>query len=880
MRKQYCISRWPVFIFLIAWGLWSGATLRAQPRAATGPAGQYKVMVVEGLVEIARAGSQTFDAIQINSWLYIGDRVRIGPNGKLTIQRLDNSVYRFDKKTEFVILAPRSTASTSPAMQVLSGVLYFLHRGKPELLEVLARRATAAVRGTEFELRVDETDTMVVTVIDGVVDLSNEVDRVAVQSGQQGTAEPGKAPVVRAAIDAVNIIQWTLYYPGILDVDEIPLTADERTALGSSIDAYRAGDLLRAVSEYPAGREPGSDAERVYRAGLFVAVGQIADAQKLLGNVRTEAGDEGNVNARLVAALRNVIAAVKLAQTETKAAPELASEWLAESYQLQSRADLEGALRAARSAVSKAPNFGFGWARVAELEFSFGRIDAATEAIQKSLQLAPRNPQAMALNGFLFAARNKLDSARAAFEEAIAVDGRLANAWLGRGLVRIRKGDRVGGREDLLTAAAMEPQRAALRSYLAKAWVDAREEQLAEHELELAKKFDEHDPTAWLYSALLKEQQSRINEGIRDLEKSQELNDNRAVYRSQMLLDQDRAVRSANLARLYSDAGLGDVAVREAGRGVAAAYGDYSSHVFLANSYEIERRANLSNFRFEAASVSENLIANLLGPANGRLLAQSVSQLNYADLFERDRLGLYADTEYFSRGAWRHSSAQFATYRGFSYSLEAEYQTDPGERINQDLEIRQLEAKLKYDLTLADSLYFHIIDTRSHGGDVSQHFDEAEIVPAFRFDIEATPTILAGYHHEWAPGNHTLLLAGRSEDILNTSSPIAGGFVEDLGGGMNNGLYPVILNQHLRSKVILYTGEAQQILTTGPNNLILGVTGQWGGQSITNQANNTLDSFYFYLLGFPDPVTIQPSVEVDSWESQEGKSKMSPEYYS
>ena len=42
------------------------------------------------------------------------------------------------------------------------------------------------------------------------------------------------------------------------------------------------------------------------------------------------------------------------------------------------------------------------------------------------------------------------------------------------------------------------------------------------------------------------------------------MNGNRAVFRSKFLLDQDQAVRSANLALIYEDAGLSDVAVREA----------------------------------------------------------------------------------------------------------------------------------------------------------------------------------------------------------------------------------------------------------------------------------------------------------------------------
>jgi len=49
-------------------------------------------------VEIARAGSQTFDAIQINSWLYIGDRVRIemrNTDGNSIFGAIDQEVQRY-----------------------------------------------------------------------------------------------------------------------------------------------------------------------------------------------------------------------------------------------------------------------------------------------------------------------------------------------------------------------------------------------------------------------------------------------------------------------------------------------------------------------------------------------------------------------------------------------------------------------------------------------------------------------------------------------------------------------------------------------------------------------------------------------------------------
>src|SRR5207253_3323676 len=140
---------------------------------------------------------------------------------------------------------------------------------------------------------------------------------------------------------------------------------------------------------------------------------------------------------------------------------------------------------------------------------------------------------------------------------------------LGRGLCRIREGHAEAGRLDLQIAAMVEPNSALLRSYLGKAFANAGNDQLASHELKLARALDANDPTSWLYSALLKQQQNRVNDAVQDLEKSEELNENRSVYRSGLLLDQDRAVRSANLAGIYRDAGMFDVSVREAARAVS-----------------------------------------------------------------------------------------------------------------------------------------------------------------------------------------------------------------------------------------------------------------------------------------------------------------------
>ena len=197
-----------------------------------------------------------------------------------------------------------------------------------------------------------------------------------------------------------------------------------------------------------------------------------------------------------------------------------------------------------------------------------GPVPQAKEALEKGLRLAPRNPSAHALQGFLLSAENDINGAKDSFEKAISLDSALGNAWLGRGLFAIRQGHAEAGRRDLQVAAALEPNRSIFHSYLVKAFSSLGEESRARKELDRAKALDPLDPNPWIYSAIENRQDSRINEAVRDLEKSIDLNDNRLVYRSRFLLDQDRAVRSANLAAIYQDDGMFDLSVREASRGV------------------------------------------------------------------------------------------------------------------------------------------------------------------------------------------------------------------------------------------------------------------------------------------------------------------------
>jgi predicted Zn-dependent protease len=353
-------------------------------------------------------------------------------------------------------------------------------------------------------------------MIDGLAILRGQDGQLTrLTNRQEGIIEARASRKTRddlSTADIINTIDWALYYPDIMDVADLRLPPSDTAKLQKSLDWYRSGASMAALTNALAAFEseavPTSASAKLYLAALRLNAGQVRQAEEALKDLEST---DDRIR-RLAESIRQSIAAVKLGVHARTARPEWATEWMAESYYQQSRAlqskrenvgaawessfysdcdrHADRALRRARKAAEQAtqasPQFGLAWARLAELEFSFGNTDKAGEYLDKVLgpapmdyskgrppdqlqALAPNDAKAHALRGFLLMAKNKMAAARRAFEEALARDGALANGWLGLGLTQLRSGDTSTGRQNLQMAAAQEPQSSLYRSYLGKA---------------------------------------------------------------------------------------------------------------------------------------------------------------------------------------------------------------------------------------------------------------------------------------------------------------------------------------------------------------------------------------------------------------------------
>jgi tetratricopeptide (TPR) repeat protein len=812
------------------------------------------ILDIAGTAEVLATGEATWRRIAAPYPLRVGDRFRTRELSRATVRLSDLSQVRLGELSEFQV-QPAPDQTSPPVYRLWRGILYFFHRDRPGPFRFETPQASAAVRGTEFTLEFGPNDRTVLTLLDGEVAVRAGGAEVNARTGDRVVVEPGRPPVAAAILKAElrGAVQWCLDYPAVLDLHELALTEREQQLLQESLASYRSGDLLQALSTHPGPDLDESDNRRLYRATLLLAVGEARRADELFQTLLTQNETrDGSVSAladalhRLIAVTRDQIDVLD----RNAPGPHSATACLVESYVSQARAKLPEALHWAHRAVELSPEFGFGWVRVAELEFSFGATTPALWALERGRKLCPRYAPALVLRGFLLSGENRRKAARASFEEALALDGSLSHAWLGRGLCRVHDGQLMGGLQDLQTAVVTEPTRALLRSYLGKAYEQAGRDALARRELSLAMGLDPLDPTPWLYSALLRQEHHQFNQAIEDLERSIELNDHRAIYRSRLLLDQDRAVRSSSLAGLYQAAGLPEVSLREAVRAESAEYANYSAHLFVSDSFQALREPTRSNLRYETVWFSEMLLANLLAPAGGTPLALNISQQEYTRLFERNRVGLASATVYRSDGQIGEIASQFGTVGDTSWALDLDYAHHDGVRVNNELNRIEWYSTLKQQFTARDSALFLAKYQDFHSGDVFQYYSPTNARPHYAFDEQQQPILAGGYHHEWGPGLHTLALGTWLQSDVLVTDLNAGQWVRIFNGGGQH-VFNDLVGLDVRHAVGLqvYGAEAQQILENEYHALLLGARAQAGDLETHSRLSNPDN----YAAEFPSP---------------------------
>ena len=637
----------------------------------------------------------------------------------------------------------------------------------------------AAVRGTELSMGVavdgDETQ---VAVLEGRVQADTDAGSLTLEGGQAAVGKKGTKPVLAAQVRPLDAVRWALYYPPVVSFDAAAIGAGPFEAkLRESAEAYEKGDLPRAIESLE-GIE-GKDARFfTYRASLLLGTGKVEAAAKDLDEALKLAPNDSQalaLQATMAVAANEADKALETAKRAVAADPRSAAAHIARSYALQARFDLDGARGSLETAVKLAPNDALAWARLAEIRSSQGYLDEALVAAGKAAALEPNLSRSQTVLGYANLTQVKTREAKEAFAKAIELDEADPLPRLGLGLARIREGELAAGTQEIEIAASLDPGQSLVRSYLGKAYFEAKRGPLDSREYEVAQGLDPKDPTPWLYDAIAKQTTNQPVEALRSFQEAIDLNDNRAVYRSRLLLDADLAARSASLGRIYTDLGFQGLGLVEGWNSVNTDPSDHSGHRLLADNY-----AALP--RHEVARVSELFQSQMLQPLNTtpiqpRLGESSLLLISsggpsalafneFNPLFNRNQVNFQGSLLAGEQSTFTGEGIVSGIHEKLSFSAGySGFKTD-GFRENGDQDDKIASAFLQAELSPDTSVQAEYRYRNSELGDLRSRFFADDFFVGERRKVERN-TARAGARHTFAPGS--ILLASIMYQDLQAS---------------------------------------------------------------------------------------------------------------
>ncbi len=723
---------------------------------------------IEGTVEVQHVEGGDWRAAAPEHRLCKGDTIRVGDRSRAAVYLANEAVMRLDQNTTMRLLDISAEPEERSLLEVLKGALQSFSR-KPRLLSVNTPYLNGLIEGTEFLVRV-EADRASLGVLDGRVAVENAHGQTKVASGELATAQAGKPPTLQTVVRPRDAVQWALYYPPVLS-DSGKAAEQVPPSLRTALEAARQGDTagaFGALDRVPEGeRDPRF---YQYRAALLLNVGRVEEARADID--RALARDP---NASLGYALRSVINVVQNnreqglvdGQRAVKIAPDSATALIALSYAQQAQFQLEQARDTLRQAVEKEPGNALAWARLAELDASFGELDDALKAAQTAVSLEPNLSRTQTVLGFAYLMQVKTKEAKETFQKAIALGQADPLPRLGLGLAKIREGDLQEGRQEIELATGLDPNNSLIRSYLGKAYYEEKRTELTDPQYTVAKELDPNDPTPYFYDAIEKQTTNRPVEALQDLQKAIELNDNRAVYRSKLLLDSDLAARSASLGRVYTDLGFQQLALVEGWKSVNTDPSNYSAHRFLADSYAVLPRHGI-------ARVSELFQSQMLQPLNTTPIQPRLAESNlflisaggpgalsfneFNPIFNRDGVTLQASGIVGEDDTYGGEGVVSGIYKNASFSAGYSHFETDGVRENYDLTDDIVNALVQVELTHTTSIQAEFRDREVDRGDTQTRFLPEDISRTARFERDSD-LLRLGARHAISPSNILLVSA-------------------------------------------------------------------------------------------------------------------------
>lgn len=279
MTRRFAVA---FALFLLTFALVSSAG----PAVAQDFAGE--IVHTIGEVEVTRRDGSMQPAAD-GLLLQSGDTIHTGRRGEASLLLADETLMRLHRNTTFLLKnsvpsagwqglrrASTSPLSNSSRYELRAGQLWLRNKNRSATIDVTTPTVSASIRGTEFNVRLEPDTTTVLTVLEGVVAVSNPFGSLTATAAEQVVAAPGTAPRKTMLLEPRDAVQWVL---------QIPLPAIARVGMARFADGA-ALERQRTELDARLRAAPGDPALMFALAEVLYNLGRLEEAAALLEQLK------------------------------------------------------------------------------------------------------------------------------------------------------------------------------------------------------------------------------------------------------------------------------------------------------------------------------------------------------------------------------------------------------------------------------------------------------------------------------------------------------------------------------------------------------------------------------------------------------------------
>ncbi len=162
------------------------------------------IISIYGTGQFRSSEKPDWSAAKVEQELLAGHFVRTGEYSRMGLLFSDRTQLRLHEKTVLQI----KEVGAQTRLHLDAGRAWTQSRTLPNKLYMETPSATAAIRGTDWDMEVDENGRAVLTVLSGEVEFFNDFGRILVQQNESAEARVGRAPTKLIFVRPRDRVQW------------------------------------------------------------------------------------------------------------------------------------------------------------------------------------------------------------------------------------------------------------------------------------------------------------------------------------------------------------------------------------------------------------------------------------------------------------------------------------------------------------------------------------------------------------------------------------------------------------------------------------------------------------------------------------------------